>query len=111
MKIYRFKWSLEAWCLLLLVAPLQNGPKTHGRGQVSGTCQALKESKPVVLRVVRFFVWARSKIFPAKGWHDPMTYMDVSKNRGVSHKMDGENNGKPDFLMDDLGGKPTIFGT
>jgi len=24
--------------------------------------------------------------------------------------MDGENNGKPDFLMDDLGGKPTIFG-
>ena len=25
--------------------------------------------------------------------------------------MDGENNGKPYFLMDDLGGKPTIFGT
>ena len=24
--------------------------------------------------------------------------------------MDGENNGKPHFLMDDLGGKPTIFG-
>jgi len=24
--------------------------------------------------------------------------------------MDGENNGKPYFLMDDLGGKPTIFG-
>jgi len=25
-------------------------------------------------------------------------------------KMDGENYGKPYFLMDDLGGKPTIFG-
>ena len=25
-------------------------------------------------------------------------------------KMDGENNGKPYFLMDDLGGKPIIFG-
>ena len=24
--------------------------------------------------------------------------------------MDGENNGKPYYLMDDLGGKPTIFG-
>ena len=24
--------------------------------------------------------------------------------------MDGENHGKPDFSMDDLGGKPTIFG-
>jgi len=24
--------------------------------------------------------------------------------------MDGENNGKPYFQMDDLGGKPTIFG-
>ena len=24
--------------------------------------------------------------------------------------MDGENNGKPYFLVDDLGGKPTIFG-
>ena len=24
--------------------------------------------------------------------------------------MDGENNGKPYFLMDDLGGKPTTFG-
>ena len=24
--------------------------------------------------------------------------------------MDGENNGKPYFKMDDLGGKPTIFG-
>ena len=35
--------------------------------------------------------------------------MGVSKNRGTL-KMDGENNGKPYFLMDDLGGKPTIFG-
>ena len=36
-------------------------------------------------------------------------YMGVSKNRGVSHKMDDlymENHIK----MDDLGGKPTIFG-
>ena len=29
---------------------------------------------------------------------------------GVGPKMDGENNGKPYLLMDDLGGKPTIFG-
>ena len=29
---------------------------------------------------------------------------------GGNPKMDGENNGKPYFLMDDLGGKPTIFG-
>ena len=36
--------------------------------------------------------------------------LGVSKNRGVSPKMDGENNGKPYFLMDDLGGYPTIFG-
>ena len=32
----------------------------------------------------------------------------VSKNRGKTPKMDGENNGKPYFFMDDLGGKPTI---
>ena len=37
-------------------------------------------------------------------------YMDVSENNGKTPKMDGENNGKPYFLMDDLGGKPTIFG-
>ena len=32
-------------------------------------------------------------------------YMAVSKNRGggLPPKMDGENNGKPNFLMDDLG--------
>ena len=36
--------------------------------------------------------------------------MGVSKNSGVSPKMDGENNGKPCFLMDDLGGNPLIFG-
>jgi len=34
--------------------------------------------------------------------------MGVSNNRGYS-KMDGENHGNP-FKMDDLGGKPTIFG-
>ena len=36
--------------------------------------------------------------------------MGVSENRGKTPKMDGENNGKPYFLMDDLGGKPSIFG-
>ena len=36
--------------------------------------------------------------------------MGVSKTRGKTPKMDGENNGKPYFLMDDLGGKPPIFG-
>ena len=35
--------------------------------------------------------------------------MGVSKNNGTP-KLDGENNGKPYFLMDDLGGKPPIFG-
>ena len=33
-------------------------------------------------------------------------HVGVSKNRGVSPKMDGENTGKPYFLMDDSGGKP-----
>ena len=37
-------------------------------------------------------------------------YLGVSKNRGENPKMDGENIGNPNFLMDDLGGKPTIFG-
>jgi len=32
------------------------------------------------------------------------------KNRGKHPKIDGEYNGKPYLLMDDLGGKPTIFG-
>ena len=45
------------------------------------------------------------------GWF----YMNVEpKIGGVENfppKMDGENNGKtPYFSMDDLGGKPTIFG-
>ena len=35
--------------------------------------------------------------------------MGVSNNWGFSPKMDGENNGKL-IKMDDLGGKPTIFG-
>ena len=30
-------------------------------------------------------------------------HLDVSKKKGWAPKMDGENNGKPDFLMDDLG--------
>jgi len=36
--------------------------------------------------------------------------MGVSKNRGKTPKMDGENNGKLYCLMDDLGGKPPLFG-
>ena len=35
--------------------------------------------------------------------------MGVSKNRGKTPKMDGENNGKPYEQMDDLGGKPPLF--
>ena len=35
--------------------------------------------------------------------------MGVSENSGTP-KMDGENDGKPYCLMDDLGGKPSIFG-
>ena len=38
--------------------------------------------------------------------------MGVSKNSGKTPKMDGENHGKPELKMDDLGGKnPTIFGS
>ena len=40
----------------------------------------------------------------------PGWYIGVSKNRGKTRKMDGENNGNPYIKMDDLGGKPTIFG-
>jgi len=36
--------------------------------------------------------------------------MGVSKNRGIYPKMDGFSDGKPIFKMDDLGGKPPIFG-
>ena len=35
--------------------------------------------------------------------------MGVSQNRGKTPKMDGENNGKPYVLMDDLGGKTHYF--
>ena len=41
---------------------------------------------------------------------NPGVKKGVSKNRGKTPKMDGENNGKPYDQMDDLGGKPTIFG-
>ena len=34
---------------------------------------------------------------------NPTFYMAFSKNSGKTPKMDGENNGKPYFLMDDLG--------
>ena len=34
----------------------------------------------------------------------------ASKNSGFSPKMDGENNGKPYFLMDHLGENPLFFG-
>ena len=45
-------------------------------------------------------------------WHMEkyILYGCFSKNRGVSPKMDGENNGKPFFELDDFGGKPTVFG-
>ena len=33
-----------------------------------------------------------------------------SENGGKTPKMDGENNGNPGFKLDDLGGKPPIFG-
>ena len=37
--------------------------------------------------------------------------MGVEPKIGIKkHKMDGENHGKPYEQMDDLGGKPTIFG-
>ena len=36
--------------------------------------------------------------------------MGVSKNRWKNPKMDGENDGKPYFLMDDLVVFPHIFG-
>ena len=36
-------------------------------------------------------------------------YIGVSKNRGVSPKLDGENNGKPYEQMDDLGGFNPLF--
>ena len=36
--------------------------------------------------------------------------MDVSKNRGKTPKMDGENNGNTLLKGDDLGGFPMIFG-
>ena len=49
------------------------------------------------------------RVHPAKNHLWIGYYMAVSKNRGKTPKMDGENNGKPYFLMDDLGGKPTIF--
>jgi len=45
------------------------------------------------------------------GPHLKWVYTWVFPKIGGKHpKMDGENNGKPYFLMDDLGGKPTIFG-
>ena len=37
-------------------------------------------------------------------------YRVFPKIGGKTSKMDGENNGKPYCLLDDLGGKPTIFG-
>ena len=37
--------------------------------------------------------------------------MGVSKNSGVSPKMDGENNGKPYEQMDHLEGKPLFSET
>ena len=48
-------------------------------------------------------------MLPAKKWILKF-HVDVSKNRGKTPKMDGENHGKPYEQMDDLGGKPIIFG-
>ena len=48
------------------------------------------------------------------GWDlyvNGFSYLGVSKNRGKTSKMDSENNGKPYFLIDDLGGKPTMLET
>ena len=45
------------------------------------------------------------RLSDGKLWID----MGGSKNRGFSLKMDGENNGKPYFLKDDLGGNTPIF--
>ena len=59
---------------------------------------------------VRFEVWETQMMICVFLQWIPDTYRWNSKNRGVSPKLDGENNGKPYFLMDDLGGKPTIFG-
>ena len=39
------------------------------------------------------------------------SHLGDSKNSGKTPKMDGENNGKPYFLMDDLGGKKPWFNT
>jgi len=38
-------------------------------------------------------------------------YLGASNNRVKTPKMDGENNGKPYFLMDDLGGNPLFLET
>ena len=37
--------------------------------------------------------------------------LGVSKNRQKTPKMDGENNGNPYYLMDDLGGPPLFLET
>ena len=48
-------------------------------------------------------------------WSDMLGFnciqMSVSKNRGNTPKMDGENNGKPYEQMDDLGGFPIFLET
>ena len=50
---------------------------------------------------------ARLRCLPGLWFHKDM---GGNPKIGVVHpKMDGENHGKPHVLMDDLGGKPTIF--
>ena len=39
-------------------------------------------------------MWVQSPIHKVS-WQSTITHMDVSKNRGKTTKMDGENNGKP----------------
>ena len=52
--------------------------------------------------------WLKSGINSPEGSWNPIIYMGVSKNRGVSPKMDGENNGKP--YWNGWFGGTTIFG-
>ena len=55
----------------------------------------------------RFFLHPETPITSMRG--SIQTYGCFQKDRGKTPKMDGENNGNP-IKMDDLRGKPTIFG-
>ena len=63
---------------------------------------------------------SRPKIWPRPGpvcpWKAVPVHLEsmqiwvLNQRGGKPPEMDGENNGKPFWRMDDLGGKPTIFG-